>query len=240
MYISKETREALNSCSGKGYKLKCGKENKRLQKQEYLLNYLQKRGGGKLSVLDIGCAGHLKNIDEQMANGTWLHGRIDKVTTENWGIDINKEAIDYLQSKYERNDVFYANILTDSELVHEQIKHKVDYLLLLDVIEHTADPVGFLEKIKNIGISDKMIITVPNALCLLNFLFAYFKNSEVINNDHKFWFTPFTLCKCINEAGWDIEELNFCDYNIKGHKLPRVIANDIMANTLFAVCTVKK
>ncbi|MDN5338800.1 MAG: hypothetical protein PWQ20_1870 [Thermotogaceae bacterium] len=43
-------------------------------------------------------------------------------------------------------------------------------------------------------------MTAPNALRYSNFIFAQ-KNIEVINSDHRYWFTPYTLSKIALMAG---------------------------------------
>lgn len=170
-----------------------------------------------------------------MKKGTWLHKKLDEVTTENWCIDINKETCDYLKEKWNRKDVICADVLTDGDYIKSEIGGKKDWILLADVIEHTVDPIGFLKAIKENKLAKKIIITVPNAFHFVNMFIAYKKNAEVINSDHKFWFTPYTLLKCCNEAGINVEEIDFCGFNVKGHKLPRLICKDIMASTIFVV-----
>lgn len=232
MKINKELREAVAASTGISYKLVCEKNEKRLEKQEYILEYLSKKNA---SIIDVGCASHLKNIKEQMVKGTWLHSRLDRVTNENYGIDINEEAVNVLRKEYGRTDVFLADILVDIEKIKTYIGGKKDFLLLADVMEHVDDPIGFLRKIKEGKIAEKIIITVPNSFHFINMYFAVRKNAEVINSDHRFWFSPFTLLKCCKEAGIDIEEIDFCGFKLKGHTLLRIICKDIMAQTIFAV-----
>lgn len=52
-------------------------------------------------------------------------------------------------------------------------------------------------------------MTVPNALSKINFELAQ-KNIECINTDHKYWFTPYTTIKVLNEAGYKLEQLIMC------------------------------
>jgi len=92
---------------------------------------------------------------------------------------------------------------------------KFDYLLIPDVIEHIGNPVIFLATIKdkfkhNVN---EIILSVPNAFSINNFINA-FKGREIINTDHRFWFTPYTLSKIAIDAGYDIEEMDlmFCEH----------------------------
>ena len=89
----------------------------------------------------------------------------------------------------------------------DEIKNNhFDVLLISDVIEHIGDPLTFLKEINRVfkNVVDKIIITTPNAFRLENFLSAY-KNEEVINTDHKFWFSQYTLSKLIIESGFEIK-----------------------------------
>lgn len=75
-----------------------------------------------------------------------------------------------------------------------------------EVLEHIGDPVAFLSTIrtKYCDYVDRIVVTVPNALRIANFQFAK-QGMEVINSDHRFWFTPYTLAKIMTDAGLVIE-----------------------------------
>ena len=93
-----------------------------------------------------------------------------------------------------------------------------DVLLISDVIEHIGDPLTFLKDINRVfkNVVDRIIITTPNAFRLENFLSAY-KNEEVINTDHKFWFSQYTLSKLIIESGFEIKGVGMCQHLIGGY-----------------------
>ena len=60
------------------------------------------------------------------------------------------------------------------------------------------------------SISKELIITVPNALKKTNR-----KNGthfELINTDHRFWFTPYTLAKNLTTAGFKINWFTYAMY----------------------------
>jgi len=82
-----------------------------------------------------------------------------------------------------------------------------------DVIEHIGNPVHFLnairEKFENNV--DKIILTTPNAFRLQNSLNAL-KGVEVLNSDHRFWFTPYTLSKILTDAKYRIDRLNYFEH----------------------------
>lgn len=134
-----------------------------------------------------------------------------------FGVDINKEGIDYIQKKYNYPNLYAIDIIND-ELPEEMAKEKFDYLLIPDVIEYIGNPVAFLRAIKEkLAFVDKIVITTPNALRLNNFIFAL-KNIELINTDHRFWFTLFTLSKVVMDAGFEIEKIGFYEHGILGRR----------------------
>lgn len=205
-----------------------------LSKQDYILNYLSKYKNKELKLLDIGCCGHIKNIDTQIRKNKWLHGRFDSLATVNIGVDINEEACNYLINNYGRNDVIYADITKDMDRVRANVTGGVfDYVILADIIEHTEEPIGFLKSISKSKIAKNIIVTVPNAMHIVNSYFSVFQSAEVINNDHHFWFSSFTLMKCCNAAGIEIEEIDVCDYKIKGKLVPKIFRKKILGATVF-------
>jgi hypothetical protein len=63
--------------------------------------------------------------------------------------------------------------------------------------------VHFLSRVqRNLsGYCREIIVTVPNAFALQNFLNA-FRRVEKINSDHRFWFSPYTLAKIMHRSGF--------------------------------------
>lgn len=51
------------------------------------------------------------------------------------------------------------------------------------------------------GVAEKLVVTVPNALRVQNGLNAR-HGCEIINSDHRFWFTPFTISKVLSRGGF--------------------------------------
>ncbi|MCK5538428.1 MAG: hypothetical protein KAI79_16495, partial [Bacteroidales bacterium] len=159
-----------------------------LYRDDYLLKITENK-----NILHLGFLDHLPLIDEKIKKGSWLHKKLMDNSDICYGIDINKEGIEYIQNKYNYDHLYAMNIITDV-IPEEILNTKFDYLLIPDVIEHIGNPVEFLQSIKerfedNVN---KVILTTPNGFRLNNFLNS-FKNIEVINTDHRFWFTPFTL-----------------------------------------------
>jgi hypothetical protein len=170
-------------------------------------------------IVHIGCADHKQMIDDKIQKGIWLHGLLDKSAALCVGVDIDQDAIDYMRH------LGYAACYVDPPA--EVIEAKWDALILGDVLEHVDDPVAFLKGLRQYD-ADSMIITVPNALRWINFK-RMIKGSEIINSDHRYWFTPYTLAKVCVMAGLRPVEFRFLlDYNLS--KISPI------SNTLYRMC----
>ena len=174
------------------------------------LRFIVERTKGKKAI-HIGFTDHLPLIEEKLASGRWLHKRLVDTCERCVGLDINREAIDFVRDKIGIDDVFYFDILNDEPLPEFQ-GDKFDFLILGDVIEHTNSPVDFLSTIRRkfVGIAENMLITVPNAFDFAN-IRSLRRNRELINTDHRYWFTPFTLAKVVSEAGLKASEFGYCN-----------------------------
>lgn len=159
-------------------------------------------------VIHIGCSDHIQIINSKIRNNIWLHKLITENTRKCFGIDIDKESIDYIKKELGYQNVFYGNILTDE--FKDLKENKWDYAVFGEIIEHLDDPVSFLKVFKakygeNVS---RFIITVPSIYNKRQFI--NMKNyREVINSDHRFWFTPYTISKVLVSAGYNPEKLDY-------------------------------
>lgn len=162
-------------------------------------------------IIHLGCADHLPLIEMKIKKNIWLHARLCRVSKRCLGIDLDRSGVDFIRQTLGYEDVLFLDITKeDSDLIKEE---KWDFIVLREVLEHIDNPVEFLgairEKYKDV--IKKMIITVPNAFSFSNFKQALF-NKEVINTDHRYWFTPYTLAKVVTMSGARPEEFYFCNY----------------------------
>lgn len=94
-------------------------------------------------------------------------------------------------------------------------------------MEHVDNPVYFLKKIKDKFSFDKIIITIPNALRMDNFTQTII-NTENINSDHRYWFTPYTLSKILSQSGLNAQEITLLQWHgLKGKQKFRHLARYI-------------
>ncbi|NBH73145.1 class I SAM-dependent methyltransferase [Clostridiaceae bacterium] len=198
-----------------GYHLKL-KNNAGFSRQELLINLVQ----GK-NCIHVGCCDHIALIQDKAANRNWLHGELENCCTDVLGIDINQQAVDFVNEKgFSKRRVYCADVTSPDFL--KKVPHKnYDYILLGEIIEHVDNPVWFLAKMRTVlneyGFMGKYIITVPNAFCFLK-TSVYQEGIEFINSDHRYWFTPYTIAKIMIEAKIVPEELFFANYGRMGNE----------------------
>ncbi|MCF6096381.1 glycosyltransferase [Thermovorax subterraneus] len=182
----------------------------------YRLEYLRLLVKGK-KVIHIGFADHKKLIEKKISNNTWLHKILVDSADVCVGIDIDRDAVEYVKSVIGIQDVYCCDIT--QEIPEAILNNKWDYIILGEVIEHVDNPVYFLKHISDNfkRIANKIVITAPNALKYLNFV-SVKENKEVINSDHRYWFTPYTLMKVAVQAGIKIEDIIMAESYLSDNK----------------------
>lgn len=161
-------------------------------------------------VLHLGCLDHLPLIDDKIRRNQWLHKELTTAAALCLGVDIDKETRDYVKSKHGFDNIILGDF-TKQKLV-EITQQRWDFAILGELLEHIDNPVQYLSDIRNLY-SDclkKIIITVPNAWTQTTIRKAS-QSVEIINSDHRYWFTPYTLAKVITQAGMNLEEIYFAN-----------------------------
>ena len=159
------------------------------------------------SVIHMGCADHIDLIDKKIASGKWLHKLITESASKSIGIDNNVEATEYIR-KLGFDNVLTADIMSNE--VSEVSANNWDWVVFGELLEHIGNPVEFLStfRVKYGHRVNKFLISVPSV-----YTSAQFRNmkkySEVINSDHRFWFTPYTICRVLTDAGYAPDEVSF-------------------------------
>jgi hypothetical protein len=157
-------------------------------------------------VIHIGCSDHIQIINDKIKNNLWLHKLITENSKKCIGIDIDKESIEFIRSELGYQNVFYGNILTDE--FKNITETKWDYAVFGEIVEHLDDPVHFLKvfKTKYGEYVSRFIITVPTVYNKRQFT-NMMNYREVINSDHRFWFTPYTISKVLASAGYNPDKI---------------------------------
>lgn len=137
-------------------------------------------------VLDVGCSyGYL---------GGWLRANKDSIVD---GIDINKEALNYVKRAglYDKVYSFDLDNLQGSFRWKKLKKANYKYIFLLDVIEHLKDPgQSLLEIIDKLEYDGEIRISLPNAChydVALNLLAGNFNYNKfgLLDETHLRYFT---------------------------------------------------
>lgn len=167
-------------------------------KHEFLINYCK----GK-RVLHLGCV-DAGVLEEKWEKGILLHQRLAEVTSELWGMDIDREGINFLQSKGVANLVI-ADVTHPQELT-PLLNVPFDIIVAGEIVEHLLNPGAFLEAIKSLmqPAKTELIVTVPNAYGI-DSLVNMMRGIEYVHPDHNYWFSYYTITNLMRK----------CTYNIK-------------------------
>jgi hypothetical protein len=155
------------------------------------------------SILHVGCCDHLPLIDEKRRLGQYLHENLTRVATHCVGVDTNAEGVELLR-KTGFPQTYLPEDAPRSSVINGQ-EQPYDLCLLADVIEHVGNPVSFLSSMKQYQFT-RLVVVTPNAFRWRNCL----PGGESINTDHRFWFTPYTLCKVLIDAGFEPQRVELC------------------------------
>ena len=116
-----------------------------------------------------------------------LYREIDKVCSEQLWIDLDKEAIEFLNSKsneFPRSKVIFFDMNKLGELDYEP-----DVIVFWEVIEHLMNLEIALTNIKKVMWKDTLLlISTPNCFYFLNFINTLFW-FEYLHEDHKVFFS---------------------------------------------------
>ncbi len=157
-----------------------------LEKRCNIVTHYKKNG----RLLDFGCA-----------TGDFLHVMAQKSGWDLYGIDINSYAVDIAKTKHLR---VFAGTLDEAKFPDKYF----DVITLWEVLEHLRDPIGILKKINDILKPDGLvIIRVPNLQSIDEKMFGkYWAGYDAPR--HLYVFSPQTIRKILNLAGFEIIEMN--------------------------------
>lgn len=168
-------------------------------------------------VLHVGCADHPELIEKKRANNRYLHDKLKIVSESLVGSDPNEKAIAMMR------ELGIGDLYTPESIPENS---RFDVVLVPDVIEHVPDVGVFLSGLKEIN-AEKFVFTTPNAFRLQN---RRLYRSELVNTDHRYWFSPYTLIKTLYGSGYCIEKIYYTDSVSVRHPV------DSLRKLLFPLC----
>jgi 2-polyprenyl-3-methyl-5-hydroxy-6-metoxy-1,4-benzoquinol methylase len=153
------------------------------------------RGG---RVLDAGCsAGYL--AERLVAQGSAVVG-----------LELDPQAADGARRWCEQV------IVGDAEAVELPFEPgSFDAIVCGDLIEHLRDPGAFLARVRPLLRPDgRLVLSTPNVAnwtIRLSLLFGRFRYTErgILDRTHTHLFTKATLVECLEQAGYEVERLDF-------------------------------
>jgi 2-polyprenyl-3-methyl-5-hydroxy-6-metoxy-1,4-benzoquinol methylase len=211
------------------------------------MNYVEQLVRGR-RVLHIGCLDHVPLIESRIQADRWFHGRLTKAAQTCLGVDIDRQGVEFVRSHLGITNIESGDITASQPI--EAILGKTaeagtkwDYVVFGEVLEHIDNPVFFLKQFLTTYGSQvgQVIITVPNAFRASNIRQA-FQSLEVINTDHRYWFTPFTIWKVMHQAGLTVETLQMCKFDYSGNPVRERIRDFILqrapllAESIVVIC----
>ena len=162
-------------------------------------------------VLHVGCCDHLDLIRAKVQQGVYLHQNLCSVAARCVGMDISVPGVVLLQ------EIGFPEVYVPDDVPDDEY----DICLLADVIEHVGNVVSFLQSMRRYRFK-RLVVATPNAFRLRNFL----SSGELINTDHRYWFSQYTLCKVLVDAGYTPQRVELCHgdhVSAQGALLARVL-----------------
>jgi len=151
------------------------------------------------NVLNVGCVGQDKFYESE----NWQHRKIEKVSNQTIGVDIQKEGILKLR------DLGY-NVVLDTEL--DALNEKFDVIVMSDVIEHVNNPYEFLSFYADyLSEEGKMLVSTPNAFHFARFIWILLWKNYSVNEEHTLWYCPLTFSELISRTKLQINDLYWCE-----------------------------
>lgn len=152
-----------------------------------------------LRVLHVGCCGPMPLVRDQLEHGTHLYANLCRSAAECVGVDRRSEGVAILR------DLGFADAYRPEDVPNPAPDPPYDICLVTDAVEFESNPAAFLQGLLRFRFRH-LVVAVPNGLTWRNALPA----REVVNTDLRVWFTPYTLCKVLVDAGYRPERVELC------------------------------
>ena len=176
------------------------------------LNLFRKHLKNKI-VLHIGCS-DWPDTEEKIENKDLLHQYLGNIAAELYGLDVSAESVGIMK-KGEIKNVFAGDLYflhNDKNLSDK----KFDALLISEVIEHLVNPGLALESIRKYVLKTnpkcEVIFTVPNYQNLWYNFTSGLTGKEVVNSDHKYYFSYRTFRTLIENYNFEVNDFYFATY----------------------------
>lgn len=191
-----------------------------VEREEYLLGMSR----GK-RVLHFGFIDSIF-LSQKIADGSLLHTRLMAVADSLFGIDIDEDLL----ASYRALTGDHRNTVYDIAAGADQpfLQDNYDLVLFPEVLEHVPNPGSVLANLRRVCAANgaALCITVPNGFQTEAFI-AAMHDRELVHPDHLYWFTPYTLKKLLEQAGFSSIDMSF--YNFGSSLAPGLTKAGIIA-----------
>lgn len=167
------------------------------------VNYIVAKVKGA-NVVHVGCADWpftASRLESNRLLHSVLHEQCDRAV----GIDISDQGLASIREIAPELEVF-----TPREFEEANLGIKFDWVVATEVLEHVPDLGEFLSRLHAYSKDEncRLLITVPNAYSMKGCLRA-FMNREEQHPDHVALFSPKTISKLLEGAGWKVDEISY-------------------------------
>ena len=150
-----------------------------------------------LDVLDVGCVDH--DMHTRM-DGNWLHDSLRHTAKNIVGIDYEADYIQKLQAEG------YNVLCADATCF--DLSRQFDVIVAGELLEHLANAGRFLICARrHLRPGGKLVLTMPNAVCLNYFVQNLLKGHELDNPDHCCLYSETTLRCLLKRYGFHVEQV---------------------------------
>lgn len=175
-------------------------------------------------VAHVGCVDHHSLLAERVASGNHLHQRLREVSARLYGFDVNEHGLRAL------SDVGFVDLhaldVTDSVALPNDIDPaSIQVVVVGEVLEHLPNVDLFLTGLRDLfsGAGTSFIFTVPNCQSF-RFLLRSFFDREVVNSDHRCWYSPYTIRYSLERAEFKVLSVVGADYERPGKLSARLLS----------------
>ncbi len=212
------------------------------------VEFIKKSCVGK-KVLHLGCT-NFPYTKDSIANKMLLHFELEKVASELYGFDFDREGLEILKEAGGKN-LYRADLQRLGEV---DLSETFDVIIAGEMIEHLSNPGLFLEGIKRFMNSESnLVITTINAYCAMRFMIYGLRGkggrNEPVHPDHVAYYSYKTLSLILERENLTVKNFYFYDIGKEHRPFNRGIYNvfnDIcvkispqLSDGIIAVCGLK-
>ncbi len=195
------------------------------------IRYVQEQCVGR-RVLDLGAYDETEVAKPQHTSWQWLHGEIARVASETLGVDAS--AVLGETGRLETNfgtTILHGTVENLDEIV---LAFQPEIIIVGELIEHTADTLGWLTRLSRVAPGVRFLATTPNATSIINLALA-FARRENCHEDHRQIYSFKTLATLSRQLG--MSDVQIHPYYYQSHiflgrtprlLLPLVLAADLL------------